>query len=199
MRVGDLCRLRVAGNAAVGARHHGNAEPFRGALGLDLVAHQADMLGLGADELHGVFGEDFGKTRVLREEAVAGMHGVGAGDLAGRENGGDVEVAVFRRRRPDADALVGKAHVHRVGVGGRMHRHRRDAELLAGAQDAQGDLAAIGDEDFIEHWAGSTKAPSFDDHQRLAEFDRLAVLEQDLHSRCRRASPESGSWSSSLR
>ena len=132
------------------------------------------MFGLGSDEGHAVAGEDFGKARVFRQEAVAGVDGVGAGDLAGRQDGGDVEVAVFRRRRPDAHALVGEAHMHGVGVGGRMHRDRRNAELLAGAQHAQRDLAAIGDEDFIEH------AHSLDDHQRLAEFHRLAVLEQNL-------------------
>ena len=43
--------------------------------------------------------------------------------------------------------------MHRVGVGGRMHGDRRDAELLRGAQDAQRDFAAIGDEDFVEHCA----------------------------------------------
>jgi hypothetical protein len=41
--------------------------------------------------------------------------------------------------------------MHGVGIRGRMHGHRRDAEFLAGAQDAKRDLAAIGDEDFIEH------------------------------------------------
>ena len=62
---------------------HRNAELLGGALGLDLVAHQADVLGLGADEVHAVLGEDFGEARVLGQEAVARMHGVGAGDLAG--------------------------------------------------------------------------------------------------------------------
>ena len=41
--------------------------------------------------------------------------------------------------------------MHGVGVGGRMHRDGGDAHLLAGAMDAQRDLAAIGDEDFLEH------------------------------------------------
>ena len=43
-------------------------------LGLDLVAHEADMLGLGADEGDVVLGENFGETGVFREKAVAGMH-----------------------------------------------------------------------------------------------------------------------------
>ena len=41
--------------------------------------------------------------------------------------------------------------MHGVGVGGRMHRDRLDAELLAGPQHAQRDLAAIGDQDLGEH------------------------------------------------
>ena len=102
--------------------------------------------------------EDFGEAGVLGQEAVARMHGVGAGDLAGGEQRRDVEVAVLRRRRADADALVGEAHMHGVGVGGRMHGDRRDAELLAGAQHPERDLAAVGDEDFVEHCAGAAPA-----------------------------------------
>ena len=69
--------------------------------------------------------ENFGKARVLGEKAVARMHGVGAGDLAGGEQRRNVEIAVLGRRRADADALVGEPHMHGVGVGGRMHRDRR--------------------------------------------------------------------------
>ena len=100
--------------------------------------------------------EDFGEARVLGKEAVARMHGVGAGDLAGGEQRRDVEIAVARGRRADADALVREPHMHGVGVGGRMHGHGRDAELLAGAQHAQRDLAAVGYEDFFEHRTRTT-------------------------------------------
>ena len=41
--------------------------------------------------------------------------------------------------------------MHGVGVGGGMHGDGGDAELLGGAQDAQRDLAAVGDEDLVEH------------------------------------------------
>ena len=150
-RLCDRGRLLVGGDAAFGAGHHRNAEPRGGALGLDLVAHQADVRGLRPDEMDGVLFQDFGEARVLGQEAVAGMHGVGAGDLAGREQSGDVEIAVARGRRSDADALVGEPHMHGVGVGGGMHGNGRDAELLARAQHAQRDLAAVGYEDFFEH------------------------------------------------
>ena len=95
--------------------------------------------------------EDLGEAGVLRQEAVARMDGVGAGDLAGGDDRGDVEIAFARRRRADADALVGEAHMHGVGVGGRMHGDGGDAQLLAGALDAQRDLAAVGDQDLVEH------------------------------------------------
>jgi hypothetical protein len=65
-----------------------------------------DMLRLRPDEMHFVLAEDFGKARILREETVAGMHRVGAGDLAGGEQRRNVEIAVARRRRPDADAFL---------------------------------------------------------------------------------------------
>jgi len=45
--------------------------------------------------------------------------------------------------------------MHGIGSGGGMHRDRRDAELLAGSQDAKGDLATVGYEDFIEHGAST--------------------------------------------
>ncbi len=155
----DRGRLLVGADAAVGARHHRNAEPLGGALGLDLVAHQPDMRRLGADEMDVVLLQDLGEARVLGQEAVARMHRVGAGDLAGGEQRRNVEIAVARRRRTDADALVGEPHVHGVGVGGRMHRDGGDAELLAGAQHAQRDLAAIGDQDLVEHLAQPVRYP----------------------------------------
>ncbi len=109
------------------------------------------MFGLGTDEVQAVIVEDLGKARVLRQEAVARMHRVGAGDFAGRQDSGYVEIAIFGGRRANADALVGKAHMHGVGIGGGMHRDGFDAQLLAGAQDPERDFAAVGDEDFIEH------------------------------------------------
>ena len=66
---------------------------------------------------------------------------------------GHVEVALGRRRRADADRLVGHGDVLEVAVDGGVHRDRRDAERVARAQDAQRDLAAVGDDDFVQHGA----------------------------------------------
>jgi hypothetical protein len=74
------------------------------------------------------------------------VDGVGVDDLGGRDDVGDVEVGFGGRRRADAHRFVGEADVHRVGVGGRMDRDRLDAHFVAGAVDAQRDLAAVGDQ-----------------------------------------------------
>ena len=147
----DRHRVIVGADRAVGAGHHGNAELLGRLLGLDLVAHQADVLGLRSDEMQIVLGEDFGEAGVFRQKAVAGMHRVRAGDLAGGQQRRHVEIAVLRRRRADADAFVGKPHMHGVGVGGGMHRDGADTEFLARAQNPQGNLAAIGYQDLVEH------------------------------------------------
>ena len=114
------------------------------------------MFGLWPDEMQIVLAEDFGKAGILRQKAVAGMHGVNPGDLAGCKQRGHVEVAVFRGRRADADTLVGQTHMHGVGVGGGMHRHGSDPQFLASTQDAQRDLTAIGYQDLVEHRARLT-------------------------------------------
>ena len=150
-RLGDLNALRRARHRAVGARHQRQADRRGGALRLDFVAHRPDLLGIGADPDDVVLLDDVGEARVLAQEAIARVDRVGLGDLGGRDDVRDVEVAVGGRRRPDADRLVGEPDVHRVGVGGRMDRDRPDPHVVRRAVDAQRDLAAVGDQDLLDH------------------------------------------------
>jgi hypothetical protein len=64
--------------------------------------------------------------------------------------------------------------MHGIGVGGGMDRHRLDAHFMRGPQDAQSDFAPVGDQDRLMAMVGLA-----DHHQRLVEFDRLAVVDQD--------------------
>jgi alpha-D-ribose 1-methylphosphonate 5-triphosphate synthase subunit PhnG len=76
------------------------------------------------------------------------MDGVGAGDFGGGDDRGDIEVALARCGGTDADVVVGIADVERVAVGLGMDSDGLQAHFLAGQDDAQRDLAAVGDEDF---------------------------------------------------
>ena len=79
------------------------------------------------------------------------MDGLGAGLLAGLDDLVDQQVGLRGRRRADGDRLVGHLDVQGVAVGLGIDRHRLDAHPAAGLDDAAGDLAAVGDQDLLEH------------------------------------------------
>jgi len=54
-------------------------------------------------------------------------------------------------RRADADSFVGKADMEGIAVGLTVDGDGADPEFLAGANHAEGDFSAVGDEDFLEH------------------------------------------------
>ena len=56
-----------------------------------------------------------------------------------------IEVTVRGRRRADADRLVSQAQVRRVPVGLAEHGDCFNAEIVAGADHPQGDLASVRD------------------------------------------------------
>ena len=148
---GDLQGLLGAGDGAVGAGDHRHAIGAHQVPGGGFVAHLPDHVSGGADELQSALLAQVGELRVLGEEAVARVDGVTAGLQGGGEDGGHVEVALPRLGGADAHRLGGQLHVEGVGVGGGVHRHRLDLHLPAGADDAHGDLAPVGDQDAMEH------------------------------------------------
>ena len=94
--------------------------------------------------------QDVGETGVFRQEAVAGMHRVGAGDLAAAERCGNVQIALAGRWRPDTDAFIGQPHMHGVGIGRECTATVSIASSCRPAGCA-GDLAAIGDQHLGKH------------------------------------------------
>ena len=71
----------VVAERAAAAGHARHAGRLHRADRLDLVAHQADRVGLGADEDEAGLLDAFGEVGVLGEEAVAGMDRLGVGDF----------------------------------------------------------------------------------------------------------------------
>ena len=94
---------------------------------------------------------NLGEIGVFGEETVAGMNRVHVGNFRGADHLRNVQVAFAAARRTDANGLIGEPHVQRVAVRFRIDGDGANAEFLAGAQDAQGDFAAIGDQNFSEH------------------------------------------------
>ena len=134
-----------------GPGHDRRAAALRRPAARHLVAHLLDRRRRRSDERHAEVGDRPGEVGVLGEEPVAGMHAVGtaAGDDVEDRRG--VEVALGRRLAAEGVGLVGEPHVQGVAIELGVHGHRADAELASGAHDAHGDLAAVGDEDLLQH------------------------------------------------
>ena len=96
--------------------------------------------------------------------------------------------------------------MHRVGIGGRMHRDGRNAELLAGAQHPERDLAAIGDQDFFEHGQDREWRMANGEWDSLAagifftiRYSPFAIAATRPYSMIINGSPYSTGWPSSNR
>ncbi len=103
-----------------------------------------------ADEGDAGLRAGLGEFGILGEEAVSGVDGVGVGACRHIENGGDVQIAVGRRRGADRIRAVGERHVQGAGVGGGVDGDRFDTQLPAGPDDADSDLPAVGDQQSSE-------------------------------------------------
>jgi hypothetical protein len=152
--LGDPDGLLLGIHRAVTARQDRHASLLHGAPRARLVAEQPDDVRRGPDEPDVAGLAHLREVGALRQEPVAGVNGVGTGDLRGAEHGRHAQVAVRAARRTDADILVGEPDVERVLVGLGVHRDRLDAELPARDDHAQRDLPAIGDQDLLEHQVG---------------------------------------------
>ncbi len=141
----EIADLAVAAGNDRNTRAHG-----RGAR-LGLVAHEADGLRRRADEDKPGRLDRGGEARILREEAVARMDRAGAAALRRGDDRAHVEIALARGRRADRHRLVGKPHCEALAVGLAIDRDRAEAELARRPDDADGDLAAIGYEELLEH------------------------------------------------
>ena len=105
---------------------------FRG----DFVAHHADGVRFRADKNKTALADFFGKIGIFGEEAVTRMDGLGVGYFGRADDGGNIQVAMDRRRRPDADGFVRQPHVFEIAVGFGIDRHGFNAEFPAGSQNA---------------------------------------------------------------
>ncbi len=118
---------------------------------LVLVAESFHGLVRWADELDAALPADLGEVGIFREESVTGMDGLDVGHLGGADDARDLQIAFGGRGWADADGVVGQFEIRRIAVGRAVDGDDFDAEILAGADDPQGDLTTIGDEDALEH------------------------------------------------
>ena len=103
--------------------------------------------------------ERLGKGGALGQKAVARMHRLRAAFLAGGDDILDHQIALRGRRRPDRDRRIRHLDMQRVAVGVGIDRDRFNAHAPGGLDDPAGDLAAIGNQDALEHCGNFVSQP----------------------------------------
>src|ERR1041384_1357749 len=78
------------------------------------------------------------------------MNRVDVEDLSRADDRGNVQVTLRGRRWSNAGGFVGETDVQRIAIDVAVNGDSLDAHLLARPNNATGDLAAIGDQDFLE-------------------------------------------------
>ena len=101
-----------------------------------------------------------GKSLAFGEEAVTRMHRLGTGLLAGVDDLLDHQIALGRRRRSDQHRLIRHLDVQRVPVRLGIDRNGLDPQAARGLDDPAGDLAAIGNQNALEHAAMHPASPA---------------------------------------
>ena len=134
----------------VGAGDDGHARVCRDGAGREFVAQPLDGFGPRPNEGNPVPLAEPGKGRRLGKEAVAGMQRIAPGRLRRVHHQVSVEIAVACRRRPEHDSTIRELGGEALPINIGDADDRLKPERVAGANDAHGDFAPVGDEDARE-------------------------------------------------
>ena len=131
-------------------RDNGNTGRRHPRAGGGLRAHHLDRVRGRADPDEAGSLDRSSEPGVLGEEPIAGMDRLRSGASRDLEQTLLVEVTLGGRARADQVRLVGHGDMEGAPVGLRVDGDRSDPKLAEGAKDANGDLSAIGHENFRE-------------------------------------------------
>ena len=120
-------------------------------LGGQLVAHLGQNGGGGADEGDARLLAGPGEVGVLAQKAVAGVDGVHVAAAGQIDDGGDIQIgAQGGLVLTDEIGLVRLGAEEGKGVLVGVHGHRVQAQIVAGPEHADGDLAPVCHQDFVK-------------------------------------------------
>ena len=114
--------------------------------------------GVGPIQIEVRVDDGLGEVGVLGEEAVAGVHAVGARAPRDVDQLVDGEVGLGRGRPAQRERLVGEPHERGVAVGVGVRGDAGQPRVATGADDADGDLTTVRDEDLAQARHGSASS-----------------------------------------
>ncbi len=144
--LGLAARLDRIAQRRGGPRYHRHAGSLHPAPRFGFIAHGADRGGRRAHENETGILAGVRKRRALRQEAIARMDRLAAGVPGRRDQLGNGEIGFARGRGADQDRGVGVANVRGETVRLGVDRDGGEAFLVAGADHANRDFAAVRDQ-----------------------------------------------------
>ena len=129
----------------------GHARRLHQRLGRVLQAHGGNRLRVRPDPDQAGVDHGLRECRIFGQEAVTGVDRLRAGGQGGGDDPVTAQIGFAHRAGTDRDSGIGHADMQRIGIGIRMDGDGADAHRARGADDAAGDLAAIGDQETRHH------------------------------------------------
>ena len=133
------------------AGHYGNPGFDHRAARRNLIAHQLDRFGRGADKNYSCFTALAGERGVFGQKTVTGMDRVGTASAGHLQNPVPVQVALLRSGAPYTISLIGIENMPRSPVRLGKDRYGNDPHFPAGTHHPQSDLPAIGNQYLPDH------------------------------------------------
>ena len=132
-------------DGVVGAGDGGNVAAASELAAGGFRAERFHGFGGGADENDAGLFASARERGIFGEKTIAGVDGVAVGAAGDVDYFIDAQIAFAGRRGADGIGFIGEANVKGGAVGFAENGDGADAEFAAGAEDANGDFAAIGD------------------------------------------------------
>jgi len=98
-----------------------------------------------AYKLDVAFRAQFSKSGILRQKTIPRMNRIGIRNLGCRNNLLDIQVALRRRSRSNANMLIGKLDRNRILVSLAVHGNCANPLLFTGTDNSKRNLATIRD------------------------------------------------------
>ena len=152
VRLREQARVLLVGSVITGHDRHSGFGHDR--LGLRFRAHRADRRRRRPDEDESGRGNRSREVRVLGQEAVAGMDGLGTARAGRGDDRLALEIARPRRRGAHPIRFITRGHVQRGRVGVRIYGDGANTHAPRRTCDPARDLAPVRDEDLVKHRAG---------------------------------------------
>ena len=141
-----LCKRHRLGTAG----HQRHAALLRQRAGSGLVAQQSQLLWRGADKAHTGGSTSQRKVCVFAQKTVAGVQRIAALLLRNLQQMCAIQIGRWAAGTQCDGGICG-LHMGCLRIILRIDRKAGNAQFLQGADDAQGDFTAVGDQDFFKH------------------------------------------------